>query len=284
MGLNIKKRDVPAPDINTNEQTMAWIMDTYSMHVRHTSTASVTGKPIDLGGSRGRNEATGRGCMLVCNEALKKFRMARDRTRVIIQGFGNVGSEAARHLHAEEYSVIGIAEVDGGIYNPNGLDIPALYDYKHQHGTIVGFPGAEPFDSKELLCVPCDILLPAATENQITSANAGRIQAKILCEGANGPTTFAADAILQERGIFVIPDILANAGGVTVSYFEWVQDRGGYFWTLREVRERLAHVMQSSFFDIMTYAEKHNVRPRIAAHMLAIDRVAFAIQLRGIYA
>jgi glutamate dehydrogenase (NAD(P)+) len=278
------ERDVPAPDINTNEQTMAWIMDTYSMHVRHTSTASVTGKPIDLGGSRGRNEATGRGCMLVCDEALKKFRMARDRTRVIIQGFGNVGSEAARHLHAQEYMVIGIAEVDGGIFNANGLDIPALYDYKHQHGSIVGFPGAEPYDPKELLCAPCDILLPAATENQITSANAGRIQAKILCEGANGPTTFAADAILQERGIFVIPDILANAGGVTVSYFEWVQDRGGYFWTLREVRERLAHVMQSSFFDTMTYAEKHNVRPRIAAHMLAIDRVAFAIQLRGIYA
>ena len=278
------ERDVPAPDVNTNEQTMAWIMDTYSMHVRHTSTASVTGKPIDLGGSRGRNEATGRGCMLVCNEAIKKFRMARDRTRVIVQGFGNVGSEAARHLHAEEYSVIGIAEVDGGIYNPNGLDIPALYDYKHQHGTIVGFPGAEPFDPNELLCVPCDILLPAATENQITSANAGRIQARIVCEGANGPTTFAADTILEERGIFVIPDILANAGGVTVSYFEWVQDREGYFWTLREVRERLARVMQSSFFDTMSYAEKHKVRPRIAAHMLAIDRVAFAIQLRGIYA
>ncbi len=278
------ERDVPAPDVNTNEQTMAWIMDTYSMHVRHTSTASVTGKPLDLGGSRGRNEATGRGCMLVCNEALKKFGMARDRTRVIIQGFGNVGSEAARHLHAEEYSVIGIAERDGGIYNANGLDIPALYDYKQKHGTIVGFPEAEPYDPKELLCASCDILLPAATENQITSANADRIQAKILCEGANGPTTFAADAILQEKGIFVIPDILANAGGVTVSYFEWVQDRQGYFWTLPQVRERLERVMHSSFYDVMTYADKHSVRPRIAAYMLAIDRVAFAIQLRGIYA
>jgi glutamate dehydrogenase (NAD(P)+) len=278
------ERDVPAPDVNTNEQTMAWIMDTYSMHVRHTSTASVTGKPLDLGGSRGRHEATGRGCMLICNEALKRLRMARDRTRVIIQGFGNVGSEAARSLHAEEYCVIGIAERDGGIYNPTGLDIPSLLDYRQKHGTIVGFPGSEPHDPKELLCAPCDILLPAATENQITSANAGRIQAKILCEGANGPTTFAADAILQEKGIFVIPDILANAGGVTVSYFEWVQDRQGYFWTLPQVRERLEHVMRSSFYDVLTYADKHHVRPRIAAYMLAIDRVAFAIQLRGIYA
>jgi glutamate dehydrogenase (NAD(P)+) len=278
------ERDVPAPDINTNEQTMAWIMDTYSMHVRHTSTASVTGKPIDLGGSRGRNEATGRGCMLVCDEALKKFRMARDRTRVIIQGFGNVGSEAARHLHAQEYCVIGIAEVDGGIFNSNGLDIPALFDYKHQHGTIVGFPGAEPYDPKELLCVPCDILLPAATENQITSANAGRIQAKILCEGANGPTTFAADAILQERGIFVIPDILANAGGVTVSYFEWVQDRQGFFWNEQLVNQRLQEIMDESFDAILEYARAHHVDNRTAAYMVALDRVAQAIKLRGIYA
>ena len=278
------ERDVPAPDVNTDEQTMAWIMDTYSMHVRHTSTASVTGKPLDLGGSRGRHEATGRGCMIVCDEALKKFRMARDRTRVIIQGFGNVGSEAARHLHAEEYRVIGIAEISGGIYNRDGLDIPALFDYKAKNGSIIGFPESEPYDPKELLCADCDILLPAAMENQITSANAGRIQAKILCEGANGPTTFAADQILEQRGIFVIPDILANAGGVTVSYFEWVQDREGYFWTLHQVRERLERVMRSTFYDVMTYAEKHNVRPRIAAYMLAIDRVAFAIQLRGIYA
>jgi len=278
------ERDVPAPDVNTDEQVMAWIMDTYSMHVRHTATAAVTGKPVDLGGSRGRHEATGRGCMLVCNEALKRFKMARDRTRVIIQGFGNVGSEAARHLHAAEYRVIGIAERNGGIYNPHGLDIPALFDYKQEKKNILGFPGAEPYDSAELLCAECDILLPAATENQITSKNADRIQAKIVCEGANGPTTFVADEILQQKGIFVIPDILANAGGVTVSYFEWVQDRQGYFWTLRQVRERLEGVMHSSFYDVMSYAEKHTVRPRIAAYMLAIDRVAFAIQLRGIYA
>jgi len=278
------ERDVPAPDVNTDEQVMAWIMDTYSMHVRHTETAVVTGKPLDLGGSRGRQEATGRGCMIVCDEAVKRLRLVRDRTRVIIQGFGNVGRSAAQHLHSEMYRVTGIAEMDGGIYNANGLDIPALVDYRKGNGTIVGFPESEPADPQELLTMDCDILLPAATENQITTRNAERIQAKVICEGANGPTTFAADEILERRGIFVIPDILANAGGVTVSYFEWVQDREGYFWTLHQVRERLKQIMQSSFYDVMRYAEQHNVRPRIAAYMLAIDRVAFAVQLRGIYA
>ena len=278
------ERDVPAPDVNTDEQVMAWIMDTYSMHVRHTETAVVTGKPLDLGGSRGRQEATGRGCMIVCDEAVKKLRLVRDRTRVIIQGFGNVGRSAAQHLHSEMYRVTGIAEIDGGIYNANGLDIPALVDYRKGNGTIAGFPESEPADPQELLTMDCDILLPAATENQITTRNAERIQAKVLCEGANGPTTFAADEILERRGIFVIPDILANAGGVTVSYFEWVQDREGYFWTLHQVRERLKQIMQSSFYDVMRYAEQHQVRPRIAAYMLAIDRVAFAVQLRGIYA
>jgi glutamate dehydrogenase (NAD(P)+) len=278
------ERDVPAPDVNTDEQVMAWIMDTYSMHVRHTETAVVTGKPLDLGGSRGRQEATGRGCMLVCDEAAKKFRLVRDRTRVILQGFGNVGRAAAQHLHSEMYRVIGIAELDGGIYNAGGLDIPALVDYRKEKGTITGFPESEPADPKDLLTRDCEILLPAAIENQITTQNAEAIKAKIICEGANGPTTFAADEILERRGIFVIPDILANAGGVTVSYFEWVQDREGYFWTLHQVRERLKQIMQSSFYDVMRYAEQHKVRPRIAAYMLAIDRVAFAVQLRGIYA
>ncbi len=278
------ERDVPAPDQNTDEQVMAWMMDTYSMHVRHTSTAIVTGKPLELGGSRGRQDATGRGCMVVCDEALKKFKMARDRTRVIIQGFGNVGSQAARHLYQEEYCVVGIAERDGGVYNPHGLDIIALLNYRDQNGTIVGFPESEPADPQELLLFDCDILLPAATENQITSHNAERVKARILCEGANGPTTFAADEVLQQKGIFVIPDILANAGGVTVSYFEWVQDRQGYFWTLHQVLERMDRIMRFSFYDVMTYAEQHKVRPRIAAYMLAIDRVAFAIRLRGIYA
>jgi len=259
-------------------------MDTYSMHVRHTETAVVTGKPIELGGSRGRLDATGRGCMIVCDEALKKFKMARDRTRVIIQGFGNVGSQAARHLYQEEYRVVGIAEVDGGVYNENGLDIISLMEYRQKNRTIVGFPGGEAADPKELLTRECDILLPAATENQITTHNAAKLKCRILCEGANGPTTFAADEILEQRGIFVIPDILANAGGVTVSYFEWVQDRQGFFWSLREVRERLDQVMRSSFHDVMSYADEHHVRPRMAAYMLAIERVARAVQMRGIYA
>jgi len=278
------ERDVPAPDVNTDEQVMAWIMDTYSMHVRHTETAVVTGKPIELGGSRGRLDATGRGCMIVCDEALKKFKMARDRTRVIIQGFGNVGSQAARHLYQEEYRVVGIAEVDGGVYNENGLDIISLMEYRQKNRTIAGFPGGEAADPKELLTRECDILLPAATENQITTHNAAKLKCRILCEGANGPTTFAADEILEQRGIFVIPDILANAGGVTVSYFEWVQDRQGFFWGLREVRDRLDQVMRSSFHDVMSYADEHHVRPRMAAYMLAIERVARAVQMRGIYA
>ena len=278
------QRDVPTPDINTDEQVMAWIMDTYSMHVRHTETAVVTGKPIELGGSRGRLDATGRGCMIVCDEALKKFKMARDRTRVIIQGFGNVGSQAARHLYQEEYRVVGIAEVDGGVYNENGLDIISLMEYRQKNRTIAGFPGGEAADPKELLTRECDILLPAATENQITTHNAAKLECRILCEGANGPTTFAADEILEQRGIFVIPDILANAGGVTVSYFEWVQDRQGFFWGLREVRDRLDQVMRSSFHDVMSYADEHHVRPRMAAYMLAIERVARAVQMRGIYA
>ena len=278
------ERDVPAPDVNTDEQVMAWIMDTYSMHVRHTSNAIVTGKPVELGGSKGRFDATGRGCMMACDEALKKFRMARDRTRVIVQGFGNVGSQAARHLYQEEYRVVGIAEKDGGVYNPHGLDIIALMEHRKANGTLVGFPEAEPADPRELLLYDCDILLPAATENQITSRNADKLKCRILCEGANGPTTFASDEILQEKDIFVIPDILANAGGVTVSYFEWVQDRQGYFWTLTEVRERLDQVMRHSFYDVMTYSEKQKVRPRIGAYMLAIERVASAIRLRGIYA
>lgn len=278
------ERDVPAPDVNTNEQVMAWIMDTYSMHVRHTETAVVTGKPLDLGGSRGRREATGRGCMLVCDQAIRRLGLERERTRVIVQGFGNVGSNSARLLHRAGYQVIGVDEYDGGIYNAKGLDVPALMEYRLANGTLQGFPGGEQRPKQQLLTEDCEILLPAATENQITSHNAARIRAKIVCEGANGPTTSAADEILQEQGIFIIPDILANAGGVTVSYFEWVQDRQGYFWKESEVNEQLQHVMETSFHDVVAYAERHNVNNRIAAYMLAIDRVAFSIKLRGIYA
>jgi glutamate dehydrogenase (NAD(P)+) len=278
------ERDVPAPDMNTDEQTMAWIMDTYSMHVRHTVTASVTGKPLDLGGSRGRREATGRGCMIVTDQALKRFGRQREQTRVIIQGFGNVGSQAARLMHEAGYKIIGVADINGGVFNTQGLDIPALLEFAEANGTVKGFPGGESIGSMEILEQDTDVLLPAATESVITSQNASRIKARILSEGANSPTTAPADHILFERGVFVIPDILANAGGVTVSYFEWVQDRQGYFWPEGMVNERLKHIMVAAFHDVVRYGEQHNVNNRIAAYMLAIDRVAFSIKLRGIYA
>ena len=278
------ERDVPAPDMNTDEQIMAWMMDTYSMHVRHTVTASVTGKPFDLGGSRGRREATGRGCMIVCDQALKRFGKTRESTRVIIQGFGNVGSQAARLMYEEGYRIIGVADLHGGAYNPRGIDIPALLDYAGEARTVKGFPGGETADGRELIEQDCDVLLPAATESVITSRNASRIKARILLEGANSPTTPPADNILFDRGVFVIPDILANAGGVTVSYFEWVQDRQGYFWTESDVNERLKQIQVAAFNDVVRYGEKHNVNNRIAAYMLAIARVAFSVKLRGIYA
>jgi glutamate dehydrogenase (NAD(P)+) len=278
------EKDVPAPDVNTNEQVMAWIMDTYSMHMRQTVTAVVTGKPVALGGSAGRLEATGRGVMVVCDEALKRLNMVREETRVIVQGFGNVGSNTARLMHQAGYKIIGIAEYDGGLYNRKGIDIIALLDYRERHKSIHGFPGAEPADQNELLVSDCELLVPAATENVITSKNAGAIKARIIAEGANGPTTAAADEILMEKRVFVIPDILANAGGVTTSYFEWVQDRQGYFWKEAVINEHLEHIMRSSFTDVTAYAEAHGVNNRIAAYMLAIDRVAAAIRIRGIYA
>jgi len=278
------EKDVPAPDVNTNEQTMAWIMDTYSMHMRQTVTAVVTGKPLNIGGSRGRREATGRGIMIVCDEAIKKLRLNRESTRVIIQGFGNVGSNAAKLMAEAGYKIIGIAEVDGGLYNKNGIDLEALWNFREREGTIHGFPGAEAYDPAELLVTDCEILIPAATENQITSRNADRVKCKILAEGANGPTTATADDILGDKKVFVIPDILCNAGGVTTSYFEWVQDRQGYFWKEAVVNEQLEHIMIGAFEDVVRYAETHGVNNRIAAYMLAIDRVAYTIRQRGIYA
>jgi glutamate dehydrogenase (NAD(P)+) len=278
------ERDVPAPDMNTNEQTMAWIMDTYSMHVRHTVTACVTGKPFDLGGSRGRPEATGRGCMFVADQALKRFGRDRATTRVIIQGFGNVGSQAARLMHEAGYKIIGVGDIRCGIINTRGLDIPKLLEYAGENKTVEGFAGGERIGKLEILEHDCDVLLPAATESVINSKNADRIKARILVEGANSPTTPPADAILFERGVFVVPDILANAGGVTVSYFEWVQDRQGYFWPEGMVNERLKHIQVAAFNDVVHYGEKHNVDNRIAAYMLAIDRVANTLKLRGIYA
>jgi glutamate dehydrogenase (NAD(P)+) len=278
------ERDVPAPDVNTNEQTMAWIMDTYSMHKRHTVTAVVTGKPLALGGSLGRPEATGRGCMIVALQALKKFGLAPYNTRVIIQGFGNVGGMAARLMADRGFKVIGIVEYDGAVFNDKGLDIVELMAHRRETGSIRGFAEGEDVDKNEALLRDCEVLIPAARENVITSANADQIKARILCEGANGPTTFAADSILAEKKVFVIPDILANAGGVTVSYFEWVQDRQGYFWNEKLVNERLEEIMVSSFWDVTNFAQKHEVNNRTAAYMLALDRVADAIRRRGLYA
>jgi glutamate dehydrogenase (NAD(P)+) len=278
------EKDVPAPDMNTNEQTMAWIMDTYSMHMRQTVTSVVTGKPVNLGGSRGRREATGRGVSVVTDQALKHLNMSPQSTKVIVQGFGNVGSNSAKLLWEKGYKIIGIGEYDGALFNTNGMDISELLEWKARHGTIHGFKGAEAADKDDLLTRPCDVLIPAATENVITSRNADRIHARILVEGANGPTTTVADDILQDKGVFVIPDILANAGGVTTSYFEWVQDRMGYFWTEEEVNQRLDRIMVDSFNDVLQYAVQHGVNNRIAAYMLAIDRVAFTTRQRGMYA
>ena len=280
------ERDVPAPDIGTNEQTMAWVMDTYAMHVRQATTAVVTGKPLELGGSQGRKEATGRGLMICCNNALTKLKMKREGCRVIIQGFGNVGSQAAILMHEAGYKIIGIADIHGGLYNEKGFDVPKVVDWVYgQRKALPEFPGGgAKMTAQEVLFHPCDILVPAATENQITSANAGRVDCKILCEGANGPTTSHADSIIENKGIFIVPDILGNAGGVTVSYFEWVQDRQGFFWRESEVNERLQDVMDLSFEQVIRYAETHGVNNRIAAYIVAIDRVARALRLRGIYA
>ena len=279
------ERDVPAPDVGTNDRVMAWIMDTYSMHARHATTAVVTGKPMELGGSRGRSEATGRGCLIVTLKALRRLGLDPASTRVVIQGFGNVGGMAARLMSRAGFKIVSIVEYDAAVYNPHGLDIEALLAHRAETGSIADFAGAENVDKNEGLYRECDVLLPAATENVITSQNADRIRAKILCEGANGPTTAIADQILAEKKIFVIPDILANAGGVTVSYFEWVQDRQGFFWNEQLVNDRLEEIMVAGFDAVVGFSDKHaGVNNRTAAYMLALDRVASAIRLRGLYA
>jgi glutamate dehydrogenase (NAD(P)+) len=277
-------KDVPAPDMNTNEQTMAWIMDTFSMHARHTVTAVVTGKPVALGGSLGRREATGRGVLFVVNEAIKRFNLTPEKTSVVVQGSGNVGGIGAQLMHEQGYKVVAISDVGGGIYNKKGIDIPKALDYLNKNRSFDGYTEVDRVSNSELLELECDVLAPCATENQITSENAARIKCKILAEGANGPTTPKADKILYDNGVFAIPDILANAGGVTVSYFEWVQDRMGYFWREDEVNQRLEEKMVASFNELCHYADKHNVDTRTAAYMLAIDRVAYDTRMRGIYA
>ena len=276
--------DVPAPDVNTNERVMAWIMDTYSMHTRHTVTAVVTGKPVEMGGSLGRREATGRGCMFVTREALARVGQSLKGARIVVQGFGNVGSVSADLMAKEGASIVAVSDKTGGLHNPKGLDVHDLIKWVKEHRQLAGYLRAEAVANDALLTLDCDVLVPAATENVITRKNAGQIKAKVICEGANGPTTAAADEILEKKGVFVIPDILANAGGVTVSYFEWVQDRGGYFWDEETVNRRLESIMTRSFAETMAMADKHTVSNRIACYMLAVDRVAAMHRLRGMYA
>src|SRR5580765_5883788 len=276
--------DVPAPDVNTNERMMAWIMDTYSMHKRHTVTAVVTGKPVEMGGSLGRREATGRGCMIVTREALAKMGMSLKGTRVAVQGFGNVGSVAADLMAKEGAIIVAVSDKSTALHNPKGLDVQDLIKWVKEHRALGGYTKAETITHEQVLTVDCDVLIPAATENVITRKNAPHIKAKIICEGANGPTSAAADKILEDKGVFVIPDILANAGGVTVSYFEWVQDRGGYFWDEETVNRRLEAILVRSFGEVMAMAAKHKVANRIASYIVAVDRVAGMHKLRGMYA
>ncbi len=278
-------RDIPAPDMNTNEQTMAWILDTYSMHARRTESAVVTGKPVGLGGSLGRREATGRGVMTVTMRALERLGMSASSCTVAVQGFGNVGSVAADLLAEQGCTIVAVSDFSGGYYNPNGLDLAALHAYAADHdGLLEGYPDADAITNDELLTLDVDVLAPCAKEDQITRHNAHQVKARVIVEGANGPTTSNADAILHDNGVLVIPDILANAGGVTVSYFEWVQDRMGYFWTLEMVNERLDRMMRDAFDRVMATAEKHDAPPRIGAYVLGVEKVHLSLKLRGIYA
>jgi len=275
--------DIPAPDVNTNAQTMAWIMDTYSMTKGYSVPAVVTGKPVEIGGSLGRREATGRGVMFTTREALKHLGIPIEGTRVVVQGFGNVGAIGAELLEEIGCTVIAVSDSRGGIYNPKGLNVKDVIRHKAETGTVVGYPGTDTVTNEELLELDCEVLVPAALENAITEKNADRIKARIIAEGANGPTTPEADEILFDKGAFVIPDILANAGGVTVSYFEWVQGLQNFFWSEEEVNKNLGKIMVKAFQDVLAISQKKKVNMRIAAYILAIDRVATATLLRGIY-
>jgi glutamate dehydrogenase (NAD(P)+) len=278
------EKDVPAPDVNTNEQVMAWFMDTYSMHVGHTATAVVTGKPIEMGGSLGRREATGRGVTIIARESARHLGFELKGARVAVQGFGNVGSVAADLLTGLGAKVIAVTDWKSGVYNANGLDIPALIAYNQEHRTVDTFPGGELITNQELFKLDVDVLIPAALEEQITAGNMRDIKARLIVEGANGPTTPEAHKHLHERGVFIVPDILANAGGVTVSYFEWVQDRHGYFWEEHEVNYRLEAKMVQAYQAVLQTAQKYNVDMRVAAYIVAINRVATVTKMRGMYA
>ena len=278
------EKDVPAPDVNTNDQIMAWVMDTYSMHVGHTTTSVVTGKPVELGGSLGRREATGRGVMIVTRESAKHLGFDIRGATIAVQGFGNVGGIGAQLLADIGAKIVAVTDWKGGVYNEKGLDIPKLMAHVQQHRTVDGFSGADPLAPDKLWGLDVKILLPAALENQITMANAPAIKAKVIIEGANGPTTPDAHKFLHDRGVFIVPDILANSSGVTTSYFEWVQDRYGYFWTEQEVNERLEFKMCEAFHDVLSTALKYNVDMRTAAYIVAINRVATVTRMRGMYA
>ncbi len=278
------EKDVPAPDVNTDAQVMAWFMDTYSMHVGHTATAVVTGKPVEMGGSLGRREATGRGVMIIARESAQHLGFELKGATVAVQGFGNVGSIGAELMHAHGARILAATDWKGGVHNDKGLDMPALLEWTAEHKTVHGFPGAEPITNEELFSLDVDILAPCALENQITRDNQASIKAKMVIEGANGPTTPEAHRALHERGVFVVPDILANAGGVTTSYFEWVQDRHGYFWTEKEVNDRLEIKMVEAFDAVLKTATKHKVDMRTAAYIVAINRVATVTRMRGMYA
>jgi glutamate dehydrogenase (NAD(P)+) len=284
MDLIGPEKDVPAPDVNTNDQVMAWVMDTYSMHVGYTATAVVTGKPVEMGGSLGRREATGRGVMIVAREAAKHLGFDIKGASVAVQGFGNVGSVSASLIANLGARIVAVTDWKGVVYNDRGLDVPALLDYVKVHKTVDGFNGGDPLENEQLFGLEVDILVPAALENQITEENADDIKAKIVAEGANGPTTPEAHQMLHNRGIFVIPDILANSGGVTASYFEWVQDRHGYFWTEREVNERLEAKMCEAFDDVLQTSIRFSTDMRTAAYIVAINRVATVTKMRGMYA
>jgi glutamate dehydrogenase (NAD(P)+) len=277
------EKDIPAPDVNTNAQIMAWMMDTYSMHVGYTVPGVVTGKPISLGGSEGRNEATARGTVYCILEAVREIGMDISRARVSIQGFGNAGAIAARLITDEGATVVAVSDSTGGIYNPAGLDIGRVNGWKKEHGTVQGLPGAQDISNAAVLEVDCDILIPAALENQITSRNAGNIKARIVAEAANGPTTPEADQQMFQRGVFMIPDILCNAGGVTVSYFEWVQDLNRDHWSESVVNAKLKEIMVKAFHETLAIAQRDEIDMRTAAYLLAVQRVADATSMRGLY-
>jgi len=275
--------DIPAPDVNTNPQVMAWMMDTYSMHKGYTVTGVVTGKPVNIGGAEGRSEATARGVQYVVREAAKLQNLNLNRAKIAIQGFGNAGAVSARLLAQDGATIVAASDSQGGVYNPKGLDVRSMLAFKQEHGTLVGFPHGEFVNNQDILELPCEVLIPAALENQLDGHNAGRVKARIVAEAANGPTNLAADRILQANGVFVIPDILANAGGVTVSYFEWVQDLQSFFWSEEETNKRLHQIMTRAFYEVLNISQERKVDMRTAAYILAVGRVAEATKTRGIY-